>query len=162
MEVASEIVRLTLGITRIIAQESLEVSVWGSEDGEHWEPLIAFPQKFYCGTYSMIADLTRHPDVRYLRAHWKVGRWMQDDRAPLSGGPLARDVVATIYGAYLSAAEGRRVDHLEGVQQLRRQGGRAPAGAPPAVVPVPGCRQRGAPAGLRYRPHSQPQNWARL
>jgi predicted dehydrogenase len=31
-------------------------------------------------------------------------------REPLSGGPLARDVVAVIYAAYLSAAEGRRVD----------------------------------------------------
>lgn len=31
-------------------------------------------------------------------------------REPLSGPSLARDVTATIYGAYLSAAEGRRVD----------------------------------------------------
>jgi predicted dehydrogenase len=30
-------------------------------------------------------------------------------REPLSGGALARDVTAVIYGAYLSAAEGRRV-----------------------------------------------------
>ena len=31
-------------------------------------------------------------------------------REPLSGAGLARDVTAVIYGAYLSAAEGRRVD----------------------------------------------------
>jgi predicted dehydrogenase len=31
-------------------------------------------------------------------------------REPLSGGALARDVLAVVYGAYLSAAEGRRVD----------------------------------------------------
>jgi predicted dehydrogenase len=31
-------------------------------------------------------------------------------RPPLSDGALAHDVVATVYGAYLSAAEGRRVD----------------------------------------------------
>lgn len=31
-------------------------------------------------------------------------------REPLSGAPLARDVTAVIYGAYLLAAEGRRVD----------------------------------------------------
>jgi predicted dehydrogenase len=31
-------------------------------------------------------------------------------REPLSNGQLARDVTAVIYGAYLSAAEGRRVD----------------------------------------------------
>ena len=76
-------VRLTLGITRIIAQESLEVSVWGSPDGENWRPLAAFPRKFYCGTYSMVLDLKRHPDVRSLRAQWKMGRWNRDARAPL-------------------------------------------------------------------------------
>ncbi|HSP69058.1 MAG TPA: hypothetical protein VLN48_15135 [Bryobacteraceae bacterium] len=83
MEVASKVVRLTLGITRIIAQESLEVSVWGSEDGEHWEPLIAFPQKFYCGTYSLVLDLARYPGVRYLRAQWRMGRWLPEKHAPL-------------------------------------------------------------------------------
>jgi predicted dehydrogenase len=31
-------------------------------------------------------------------------------REPLSGGPLARDVTGVIYGAYLSAATGRRID----------------------------------------------------
>ena len=83
MEVASKVVRLTLGITRIIAQESLEVSVWGSEDGEHWESLMAFPQKFYCGTYSVVLDLARHPYVRYLRAQWRMGRWLPEEHAPL-------------------------------------------------------------------------------
>jgi hypothetical protein len=95
-------VQLTLGITRIIAQESLEVSVWGSPDGEHWRPLVAFPQKFYCGTYSVHLDLTRHGDVRYLRAHWKMGRWIRDERAPL-------------FGFYVRAEEG----------QMRREAGAA-------------------------------------
>jgi predicted dehydrogenase len=31
-------------------------------------------------------------------------------REPLSGAQLARDVTAVIYGGYVSAAEGRRVD----------------------------------------------------
>ncbi len=31
-------------------------------------------------------------------------------RDPLSGDSLAHDVTAVIYGAYVSAAEGRRVD----------------------------------------------------
>jgi hypothetical protein len=77
------VVRLTLGITRIIAQENLEVSIWGSADGEQWRWLAAFPQKSYCGTYSMVVDLGRHADVRYLRAEWKMGRWVRDARAPL-------------------------------------------------------------------------------
>lgn len=93
-----KIVQLTLGITRIIAQQSLEVSVWGSADGEHWRPLMVFPQKFYCGNYSIVLDMTSHPDVRYLRAQWKMGLWArcsnQDERAPL-------------FGFYLRAEEGR-------------------------------------------------------
>jgi hypothetical protein len=79
----SKIVLLTLGITRIIARESLEVSVWGSADAEEWRFLFAFPQKSYCGSYSMVLDLTRHPGVQYLRAQWKMGRWTRDERAPL-------------------------------------------------------------------------------
>jgi hypothetical protein len=82
-EFESRIVRLTLGITRIIAQENLDVSVWGSEDREHWQLLLAFPQKFYCGTYSTVLDLTQHPNVRFLRAEWRMGRLIQDERAPL-------------------------------------------------------------------------------
>jgi len=97
-----KILQLTLGITRIISQESLEVSVWGSADGEQWRPLVAFPPKFYCGTYSMHLDLTRHEDVRYLRAHWKMGRWIRDERAPL-------------FGFYVRAEEGH----------LRREAGAA-------------------------------------
>jgi predicted dehydrogenase len=31
-------------------------------------------------------------------------------REPVSGGALARDVVAVVYGAYLSAGEGRRIE----------------------------------------------------
>jgi hypothetical protein len=29
---------LTLGITRILEQESLDVSIWGSNDGNMWQP----------------------------------------------------------------------------------------------------------------------------
>ena len=84
-EVALErkLVQLTLGITRIAAQKSLDVFVWGSPDREHWRLLVAFPQKFYCGTYSIHLDLTAQEDLRYLRAQWKMGRWTQDERAPL-------------------------------------------------------------------------------
>ena len=85
----SKILQLTLGITRIIAQESLEVSVWGSADGQHWRHLAAFPQKFHCGIYSLALDLNGHPDVLYLRAQWKMERWArgsnQDERAPMFG-----------------------------------------------------------------------------
>src|SRR5262249_7481753 len=74
---------VTLGITRIIERESLEVSIWGSPDGARWRELARFPQKYYCGTYPLTLDLSRQPDVRYLRAQWKMGRW--GDSGPLCG-----------------------------------------------------------------------------
>jgi hypothetical protein len=75
---------LTLGITRIIEQESIDVSIWGSVDGADWgtRPLMSFPQKFYCGTYQMLLDLSERP-VRYLRAKWQVNRWGKGDPKPL-------------------------------------------------------------------------------
>jgi hypothetical protein len=78
---------LTLGITRIVEQESLDVSIWGSADNTDWgaKPLVAFPQKFYCGTYQILLDLAAHPDVRYLRAKWQVQRWGKGDPKPLFG-----------------------------------------------------------------------------
>jgi hypothetical protein len=78
---------LTLGITRIIEQESLDLSIWGSADGSDWGagPLVSFPQKFYCGTYQMSIDLSQHADVKYLRAKWQVNRWGKGDSKPLFG-----------------------------------------------------------------------------
>jgi hypothetical protein len=76
---------LTLGITRIIEQESLDLTIWGSADGNEWgaKPVASFPQKFYCGTYQILLDLSEHPDVRYLRAKWQVNRWGKGDLKPL-------------------------------------------------------------------------------
>ena len=76
---------LTLGITRIIEQESIDLSVWGSADGTDWgtKALIAFPQKFYCGTYQIILDLSQQPDVKFLRAKWAVNRWGKHEMKPL-------------------------------------------------------------------------------
>ncbi|HTM48125.1 MAG TPA: hypothetical protein VL285_05580 [Bryobacteraceae bacterium] len=78
---------LTLGITRIIEQQSLDISVWGSADKIDWgaKPLVSFPQKFYCGTYQLFLDLSQHPDIKYLRAKWQVSRWGRGDPKPLFG-----------------------------------------------------------------------------
>ncbi len=68
---------LTLAITRIVEQESLDVSIWGSADGTEWgaKPLTAFPQKFYQGVYQLLLDLRSQPDVQFLKAKWAVNRW---------------------------------------------------------------------------------------
>lgn len=84
-------VSLTLGITCITERQSLEVSIWGSPDARQWRQLVAFTQKFYCGTYPLTLDLSRHCDVKYLRAQWKIGCW--GEAQPLFGFYLFVDEV---------------------------------------------------------------------
>jgi hypothetical protein len=78
---------LTLGITRIVEHQSLEVSVWGSADGEDWGhyPVARYPQKLYCGLYSTLLNLSAHPAVRFLRVQWKGHRLSKNDSTPLFG-----------------------------------------------------------------------------
>ena len=60
---------LTLEVTRILERETLEVVILGSRDRTAWQPLAAFPKKSYCGTYSLLVDLSGHPEVRHLRVN---------------------------------------------------------------------------------------------
>ena len=78
---------LTLGITRIIEQQSLDIVIQGSPDNSDWsaKPVISFPQKFYCGTYQLLLDLTQHTDIKFIRAKWQVSRWGRGDPRPLFG-----------------------------------------------------------------------------
>lgn len=82
---AGRVFLLTLDITKIIEQESLEVSIFGSADGATWgaKPVAAFPQKFYCGQAPMLLDLTEHADVKFVRAHWEVARWGRGTETPM-------------------------------------------------------------------------------
>ncbi len=76
---------LTLSITKIIEQESLDVSVYGSADGQAWGPksIVAFPQTFYSGDSPLLLDLTEQPDVKFVRAHWEVARWGRGTETPM-------------------------------------------------------------------------------
>ena len=78
---------LTLGITSIVEKESLEVSTWGSEDGESWgtHSLSTFPLKFYCGLYSILLNLAGRPEIRFVRGQWKMSRWSRGDTTPMFG-----------------------------------------------------------------------------
>lgn len=75
---------ITLGITKVVEQQALTISIHGSPDGAAWPAaaLVAFPQKFYTGVYSLVLDLGKHPDTRYIRAQWKVVRWGRGDKTP--------------------------------------------------------------------------------
>jgi hypothetical protein len=66
-----------LTVTEQIEQESLDVSIWGSADGENWpkKPLLKLPQQFYRGTTKMVLDLSLRPEVKFIRARWELNRW---------------------------------------------------------------------------------------
>ena len=82
---SSRVLLLTLHITNVIEQESLDVSIYGSADGMTWseKPLIAFPQKFYRGEHPLLLDLSDHSGVGMLRAHWEVARWGRGTDTPM-------------------------------------------------------------------------------
>jgi hypothetical protein len=82
---ANRVFLLTLQITNIIEQESLDVSIYGSSDGAAWgaKPIASFPQKFYRGQHPLLLDLTSHADVKFVRAHWEVARWGRGSETPM-------------------------------------------------------------------------------
>jgi hypothetical protein len=82
---AGRVFLLTLNITRIIEQESLEISIGGSADGTTWDakPMVTFPQQFYCGEYPWLLRLTEHPNVKFVRPHWEVARWGRGTETPM-------------------------------------------------------------------------------
>jgi len=76
---------LTLEITDIVEQESLDVAVFGSADDANWgaKPLTTFPQKFYRGPHPLLLDLNAHTEIKFLRAHWEVARWGRGTEIPM-------------------------------------------------------------------------------
>ena len=82
---------LTLCITQMLEQESLDVSIWGSADGEQWRQIAAYPQKFYCGTYLLLVDLAHQTHIRYLRVQWRMGRWGETETKPVAGFYVAAE-----------------------------------------------------------------------
>ncbi len=95
----SRVFLLTLAITKIIEQESLDVSIYGSTDGATWgaKSIAAFPQKFYCEESPLLLDLTAHADLKFLRAHWEVARWGRGTETPMfEFGVTLKEVPANI------------------------------------------------------------------
>ena len=66
-----------LQISDQIEQESADVSIWGSADGENWgtHPILKLPQQFYRGETRAVLDLTMVPEVNFIRAGWELNRW---------------------------------------------------------------------------------------
>ena len=68
-----------------IEQESLDVSIWGSADGQNWgtHPILKLPQRFYRGETRAVLDLTLRPEVKFIRARWEVSRWGRGAPVPM-------------------------------------------------------------------------------
>ena len=66
-----------LMITDQIEQESVDISIWGSADGENWgtQPALRIQQQFYKGETRAVLDLTLVPEVNFIRAAWDLNRW---------------------------------------------------------------------------------------
>jgi hypothetical protein len=60
-----------------IEQESIDVSIWGSADGENWgtQPLLKLPQQFYRGETRAVLELALVPEVNFIRPAWDLNRW---------------------------------------------------------------------------------------
>jgi len=82
---ASRVFLLSLNITGIVEQESLDVSIQESADGTTWnpKPVTNFPQKFYQAQHPLLLDITGQANVKFLRAHWEVSRWGRGSETPM-------------------------------------------------------------------------------
>ncbi len=67
----------TMRITDQIEQESLDISIWGSADGQNWgtHPILKMPQRFYRGETRAVLELALRPEVKFIRAKWELNRW---------------------------------------------------------------------------------------
>ena len=74
-----------LTISEQLEQESLDVSIWGSADGQDFgkRPLLKIPQQFYRGTTKMVLDVSLRMEVKFLRAKWELNRWGRVSPTPM-------------------------------------------------------------------------------
>jgi hypothetical protein len=79
-----------LTVSEQIEQESLDVSIYGSADGETWtkKPLLKLPQQFYRGKTKLILDLSLRPELKFIRARWELNRWGRGAPLPMFVGGL--------------------------------------------------------------------------
>jgi hypothetical protein len=87
-------------ITDVIEQQSLDVAIWGSADGENWgaKPLLMLPQRFYRGVTRLVLDLTLNPDVKFIRAAWVLNRWGRVAPVPRFVFGLGLEEISSVSG----------------------------------------------------------------
>jgi len=65
---------VTLRIDDAIDRHLLNVSLWGSPDGEAFLPLTRLRPRQYCGIHSTLLNLAGQPEITFLRVHWNIER----------------------------------------------------------------------------------------
>lgn len=67
----------SMEITEQLEQESVDLSIWGSADGQDFGkmPLLKMPQRFYRGETRQVLDLSLKPEIRFVRAKIDLARW---------------------------------------------------------------------------------------
>ncbi len=75
----------SLTINRITQQHTLDIAVWGSEDGADFgsRPVVAFPSKYYCGTYHHMLEFDSDSKIRFVRVDYRFNCWGHQVAAPL-------------------------------------------------------------------------------
>ncbi|MGH9858431.1 MAG: hypothetical protein ACRD5F_00250 [Candidatus Acidiferrales bacterium] len=74
---ASRTFLIKMHIDELLEQQSLDLAIWGSPDGENWGtmPILKLPQRFYRGETRLLLDLTVRPEAKFIRARWTLNRW---------------------------------------------------------------------------------------
>lgn len=74
-----------LTVTDQIEQESLDVSIYASADGENWtkKPILKLPQQFYRGKTKLVLDLSLRREVTFIRARADLNRWGRGAPLPM-------------------------------------------------------------------------------
>lgn len=101
----------TLSVTKIVEQESIDLSFFTSADGTTWEtkPIVSLPQKFYVGEYPLLVDLSQANGAKFLRAHWEVARWGRGPVTPnFEIGLRVREIPADLLQEARAEAATRR------------------------------------------------------
>lgn len=87
-----------LVISEQLEQESLDVSIWGSPDGQNFgkTPLLKIPQQFYRGSTKMVLDVSLRTEIRFLQAKWELNRWGRVSPTPMFVAELLLEEIPSL------------------------------------------------------------------
>lgn len=76
---------LLLRVSEAVEQESLDLSILGSADGQTWnaKAIAAFSQMYYVGEQPNLLELDTRSETKFVRAHWEVNRWGRGSETPM-------------------------------------------------------------------------------